>query len=141
MFIIYNLGILCIEYVQVHIQTETHVVRVHLPLRFLGLEGLHFANSQSALEMISLVSFTVCKSMFSQFCTASFSSFRHFAFAVQIPFKSPGHPTAFIVLLFPLPEENDPDMLLSLRSKNVLPVAFYYSWPDFRFNTVLVDLV
>ena len=33
MFIIYNLGILCIEYVQVHIRTHTHIVRVQLRVR------------------------------------------------------------------------------------------------------------
>lgn len=95
-----------------HIYTLTH--RVQLRLGFLSLGGLCFATSRSALQMIPLVSFIVCNSMFSHVRSATFSSFRHFAFAVEITFQSTGDPAAFIVLLFPFPEETDPkDMLLS----------------------------
>ena len=52
MFIIYNLGILCIEYLQVHIPTHTHIVRVQPQLVFLGLDGVHCETSRSVIQMI-----------------------------------------------------------------------------------------
>ena len=61
MFIIYNLGILCIEYLQMHIHTHKLNVMVHLCLGILCLKSLRFANSQSAFQMIPLVSSIVCK--------------------------------------------------------------------------------
>ena len=73
MFIIYNLGILYIKHLQVHIYTHTHTVRVQLRLGFLCIDGLHFVTSWSALQMIPMVSFTVCKSMFSHVRSTAFS--------------------------------------------------------------------
>ena len=61
MFIICNLGIFCKEYLQVHIYTHTHTVRVPLCLGFLSLEGFHSETSRSALQMIPLVSLIIYK--------------------------------------------------------------------------------
>ena len=91
-----------------HTYTHTHTVRVQLRLAFLCLEGLHFATSRSALQLIPLVCYIVCKSIVSHICSAVFLSWGHFAFAVEIPFQSTGAPSAFIILLFTLPVEADP---------------------------------
>ena len=58
--------------------------------------------------MIHCFSFIVCKSMFSYIRSTAFSSCGCFVFDVKILFQWPGAPTAFIVLLFPLTEETDP---------------------------------
>ena len=104
MFIIYNLGILCKEYLQVHIHTHTHIVRVKLQVRVFMSRRL------------ALCDFSVCfpddpPSQLHRLQIIVFSRpFRcgRFAYAVENPFQSPGAPAGFIVLLFPLSEETDP---------------------------------
>ena len=94
------------EYLQVHIRTHIHIVRVRV--RVLCLEGLHCATSQSVFHVIPLLSSIVSKSMFSHVRSIAFLLCGCFACAIEKPFQSPWAPTAFIVLPFSLPEETDP---------------------------------
>ena len=73
MFIIYNLGILCIEYLQVHIHTQTHLVRVQFRIRVFVSERLVLCDLV-CIGADPLVSSIIGKSMFSHVHSAAFSS-------------------------------------------------------------------
>ena len=125
-FSIYNLGILCIEYLQVHIRKHTYIVKVKLRVRVF------------VSRRLALCDFLVCfpddpPSQLHRLQISVLSHSLHCLFVLWIlclcrrkTFSVTWSPSWLYCASVSLAQgDRSTDMFLRLRSKNVLPMGFF----------------